>query len=93
MGEHLKCQVEGCGSQETASAYNNPGTGELESLCDDHAREAGYCLGCHLFCAGIESYDFSTLPGYCYDCVLEINAEFETDDDYDDEYDYEEDYY
>jgi len=88
MSEHMICQVAGCTAQESAFAYNNP-HGELEWLCDEHAKESGYCLGCHLFGAGIESFDFSELPGYCYECIQELKDETGEFDDTDDEYDYE----
>lgn len=92
-----KCQRDGCASLDT-QAYDHPSGGvgdypEVEFLCDEHAKESGYCLGCHTFCAGFESYDFSEVPGYCYDCVVQLKIENgEYDDDFEDEYDEEEDY-
>lgn len=67
----------------------------IEWLCDEHAIEAGFCLGCHYFCAGMESYDFSPIKGYCGDCVEELRyeaGEYDGDDDefYGDDFDYEE---
>ena len=51
--------------------------------CNEHAKKSGFCLWCGTFCAGIESFDFSGMPGYCSECVDDIKAEFgEYDDDY-----------
>lgn len=91
-----KCQRDGCTSLDV-NEYEHPSGGEgdnpaVEYLCDRHAQEFGYCLGCRLFQAGFESYDFSEVPGYCYECVQEMKIEAgEYDDDFEDEYD-DEDY-
>jgi hypothetical protein len=94
MGKH-KCEFEDCQSLETGEYVNqwirddkdehgNVLDG-IEWLCDEHAKREGFCLGCHYFCAGRESYDFSEIEGFCYDCVQEMKYEFgEYDDDYDD---------
>jgi len=41
---------------------------EFETLCDEHARDAGYCLGCMAFWGGVESFDFNNPSGLCDIC-------------------------
>ena len=90
----FKCDHEGCESTDTV-VYDWPHDDDSENLCDEHAKAHGFCLGCQQYCAGHESYDFSSIPGYCSDCVSQIQSEWaeEYDDDDYDEYDDEEDYY
>lgn len=56
--------------------------GSTTQLCPDCIKDSGFCLGCGNYSAGIESFDFSDMPGYCSDCRDEIKS---MDDDYDDE--------
>jgi len=50
-------------------------------LCPDCLKADGsFCLCCGYFCSGIESFDF-VHPGYCDNCIEEME-----DDDWDDEY-------
>jgi hypothetical protein len=85
MIEVHPCEAENCQSTETAEYHNQWAEGDdaIEWLCDEHAIESGFCLGCHYFCAGMDSYDFSPIKGYCAECVEEIryeNGEYDDDD-------------
>ena len=59
--------------------------GEIEEmLCPDCIEGSGYCMGCGQFWAGVTSFDFSDIPGYCEHCVDQIKStcgEYENDDD------------
>lgn len=94
-----QCETKGCTSIDTAKCINQLATTEdengqevyaaVEWLCDKHALKAGYCLGCHSFFADTESYDFSPIKGYCYNCVEAIRdelGELDTYDDFNDNY-------
>lgn len=61
--------------------------------CFEHAKKSGFCLGCGGFFAGVESFDFSEVEGFCSDCIDEINYELGWDpyDEYGDA-DYYDDY-
>lgn len=54
--------------------------GSTTKLCPDCIKDSGFCLRCGNYCAGMSSFDFSPLPGYCSDCRDELN------DDDDDEW-------
>ena len=66
--------------------YTEDGTpvDEVAWLCLEHARQSGFCLGCHTFWGGVESFEFGRHPGYCDNCGHEIDRdmadEFESDD-------------
>jgi hypothetical protein len=47
-------------------------------LCPDCIEGSGFCKGCGYYSAGLQSFDFSDIPGYCSDCRTQIQ------DDYDD---------
>ena len=57
-------------------------------LCDDHAQQKGFCVGCGHFLAGVEYYEFSKgyRYGYCQPCWDDLNAELESDWDGTDDY-------
>lgn len=55
-----------------------------QDLCYDCAIKGGFCVGCGSLCAGIESYDFSSVKGYCYDCVQDLELIEEDDPDWSD---------
>ncbi len=59
--------------------------------CYKHALKSGFCLGCGGFWAGVESFDFSKVKGYCSDCVDELEDELGIGECYGD-YDYYDDY-
>jgi hypothetical protein len=57
-----------------------------EYLCDSCIDDSGYCMGCGHFWAGVASFDFSPIAGYCEHCVDQIKT---AHGEYDrDEYDY-----
>lgn len=95
-GEIRFCEHLGCTSRDVSdyvhlSTYmsedGDPDNPTIQWLCDKHAAEFGYCLGCHQFCGGFESYEFSEVPGYCAECVEDFKYETGEydDDDYDDD--------
>lgn len=55
--------------------------GSTTKLCPDCIKDSGFCLGCGNYCAGMSSFDFSPLPGYCSDCRDEFDSEDDEDDD------------
>lgn len=47
--------------------------------------DGSFCLSCGEFCAGIESFDF-THPGYCDNCIEEMEQDdFWGDDEWDED--------
>lgn len=74
--------------------------GPYEYLCSKHMFQGGYCPGCGVFWAGIESFEFSPLQ-LCDDCTDEMEAElaqeeetystypFDSEDDWHEDDDYE----
>jgi len=61
--------------------------GEIEYLCPDCMKDSDYCLMCGYFSSGTEGFDI-VHPGYCDNCIEQME-----DDDWDDwgdesEYDY-----
>jgi hypothetical protein len=82
-----------CGRLDNTSFCRNDHVEEDagEHLCFDCAGENGFCFGCGQFCAGMESFDFSPIPGYCANCVDQIKSTVADDDpDPDDDAYYEE---
>jgi hypothetical protein len=55
--------------------------GSETKLCPDCIKDSGFCLRCGNYCAGMSSFDFSDMPGYCSDCRDEIKADFDDDED------------
>lgn len=53
-----------------------PHDGSQFKLCPSCMEDSGFCLRCGVFSAGIESFDFSDIPGYCIDCVQELREDF-----------------
>lgn len=63
--------------------------GETTKLCPSCMQGSGFCYRCGNYSSGMQSFDFSDMPGYCSECREEIKIEFEDPDDYewgDDEY-------
>lgn len=72
----------GCGDQDKVETWRYP-DGTKDALCAECASDAGFCLGCGHFMAGVESFDTNPL-GICYDCMQELREEtdeFIEDDD------------
>ncbi len=59
-------------------------------LCDEHAKEFGYCWGCGHFFGGVESFEFGlrSRAGLCSECYGELSADAcgYDEDDYEDEF-------
>jgi hypothetical protein len=55
--------------------------GDTIKLCPDCIQDSGFCLMCGNYCAGMSSFDFSEMPGYCAECVEEIKNEWDEDDE------------
>lgn len=90
--QHI-CEEDGCLSPETQEytwPVAEPGTPDTVWYCAIHAVDAGFCYGCHHFCAGTEDYDFSPVQGYCGQCLDELRYETGEydDDENDDTWDY-----
>lgn len=82
--EHESCQNKG------EPYYIRPFDEEVnEWLCADHAKEHGFCWGCHLFMAGFEHFDFGK-GGLCGSCQDQFDDE--TEDYYDPDCDFGWDY-
>jgi hypothetical protein len=56
--------------------------------CPDHAEQNGFCRGCGLFCAGIETYDFGRgrngPAGFCEHCQDQIEDDMADEAESDD---------
>lgn len=81
--EHVNCV-------QSAEQYLHPSSDMVDGdvyewLCDKHAAEFGYCLGCHEFWGGFESYEFSPVPGFCPECVEAFRIETGEYDDFDED--------
>lgn len=61
---------------EPCQDHESRWTSEITYLCGDCATKAGFCRGCGYFWAGVESFDFSRIRGYCSDCVHDLENEF-----------------
>lgn len=72
-----------CGGNDHVEEYQYP-DGHNEDLCYDCGLATGFCVGCGSFCAGIESFDFSPVMGYCYECIQQL--ELIEPDDFDPEW-------
>lgn len=80
------CNEEGCANEGMACYYSHLHEEPDGWYCGKHAHDAGFCPGCGLFWAGIESFDFSR-TGYCENCDDAFEAEFGDDEDYGDDWD------
>lgn len=56
-------------------------------LCNEHAREFGYCWGCGHYWGGVESFDFGpgSKVGLCEECHSELTSDNSDEDDNDDD--------
>ena len=68
------CQIKGC--KELGSFYGNyedfmrNRTENMVCLCDRHAFDEGWCVGCGRQMGGIETFEWSD-NGLCEDCQLD----------------------
>jgi hypothetical protein len=79
LSQHDAC--EDCGKRSDGLMTCFFVDGERTKLCPDCIKDSGFCLRCGNYCAGMESFDFSDMPGYCRDCVVEIESEFDDEED------------
>ena len=56
-------------------------------LCPDCNNGIWYCMGCGVFCAGITSFEFGPLKGYCDNCQDEIESNMRDEDEESDYFD------
>lgn len=56
--------------------------GDDKKICPDCMPDSGYCMRCGQYCAGIQSFDFSEMPGYCSDCVDEMKMEDKDEEEF-----------
>lgn len=66
------CQIDGC--EKPGEEYWFDVDTSAGFYCADHALQEGFCLGCAYFWSGNESFDFSPMPGFCYDCRTELES-------------------
>src|SRR5579859_4290086 len=79
------CSHESCASTDTMPCYLGGEREPDDWYCDDHISAAGFCKGCGMFSVGIESFDFSAIPGFCAECVDFIHTEEAMEDEFDDD--------
>lgn len=46
-------------------------------LCTEHAKQSGFCVGCHIFYGGTEEFLISGMLGWCCECRDEIDDAIE----------------
>jgi hypothetical protein len=81
-----RCEEPGC-DEEGCPCYLEP-WGKIHSFyCVEHSQIHGFCVGCGQFWGGIESFDFG--PGWCDNCALEFEDDYNYEDDY---YDFDDNY-
>ena len=81
MSEQRVCEEKDCNKSGdrllTCTVDYTDDSGDWQTdvflYCADHAVENGFCCGCGIFCAGIESFDFIH-PGLCDNCYDEVKA-------------------
>lgn len=84
LSQHDAC--DSCGKRtDGLMTCEYPSDGSTTKLCPDCMENSGFCLRCGNYSAGIESFDFSDMPGYCSYCRDEIKSDLGEYDD--DEYD------
>lgn len=55
---------------------------EAEFYCSGHAIEHGFCAGCGIYSAGVESFSFGDFPGLCSNCADHLKAELNWEENY-----------
>ena len=86
----IKCQEPNCLNEPKEWIYDPDSKEENAKtiLCDEHAHQAGFCLGCAHFLGGTSELDDSPgyQYGYCSECWEDLSYELEdcwdTDEDY-----------
>lgn len=73
-----ECDMSGCHRSNLPCFLPDDLDRPSEYLCAEHAHQAGYCIGCGQFSAGIESFDFRVrYQGYCDNCAHQMEGEDE----------------
>lgn len=88
--EHI-CEHEGCQSRDTILCRVVDYSVTVEEqhpedtywYCAEHCQVEGFCSGCGMFCAGMESFDFRQ-NGLCDYCNDELESELADSDDSED---------
>lgn len=90
----LTCTYPMC--KEHGDIYRHPDwegetSTQAEILCEKHAPQVGFCVGCGVFAGGLESFEFAPkVRGYCETCgdaiASEVDLEDEDDQDLEDEW-------
>lgn len=80
-----QCRHPECRQRGDEFAYPD---GETVWYCEEHARRAGFCVGCGGFWGGVESFEFSRYPGYCEECSWEFDRMAAWSDEPDDDWGY-----
>jgi hypothetical protein len=86
-------RCERCGSRDVMECQIVPWE-EPQYLCCTDAEKLGFCAGCGIFSAGIDSYDFGRYRGFCENCSDELAADdaYNFGEEYEEDYDFEEVY-
>lgn len=76
----IHCDMCGKNSDGLMLCTYSDGDPDDEYICPDCIKDSGFCMSCGVFSAGIESFDFSDMPGYCENCRDEIRSDFGEDE-------------
>lgn len=80
-----QCQHPGCTKEGIPCLLQWWDETPEEYFCSKHAFKHGYCPGCGVFWAGVESFDFGS-SGLCEQCLDQIRADtgyYDEEDDFD----------
>jgi hypothetical protein len=78
----VRCEL--CRSRYVIECRLHPQDKADRYLCFECAERKGFCVGCGIFSAGVESFEFGRYRAYCENCQDELRAE--DFDDHDPEY-------
>lgn len=78
----MKCEIEGCENEAITFILQGDDVREEEyHYCVIHAHDEGFCYGCGQFWGGIEEFEFCNPSGLCPNCLDQLKAELEEDQD------------
>jgi hypothetical protein len=80
-----RCWEPGCTNKGIKCVIPGPlidGDDEKSRYCTEHAAKNGFCYGCGIFCAGIESFSFGEHAGLCDNCADQSDAEWGDDSEW-----------
>lgn len=93
LPEKGKCEQQGCTKEGELMFYPQIDENPPESvyLCSEHQSDNGFCINCHGFFGGLESFEFpvvtGNVPGLCEECSDILRSEVEEyDEDDEDNY-------